>query len=155
MAERMPRETLGRHLLTTALILGLGTDILQPLFAYTAGGVSDVPEIDAAILTVVGVLIRLTVVILLFFETYKGRVWARWVLAAFYFASALKPFFSTGAATWQDAIAAWGDLAWPVYSAIALYLLIGFLLVSAPAIGAYQADARAKAEGKGAGPGIE
>lgn len=154
MAERMPRETLGRHLLTTALILGLGADILQPLFAYTAGGISDVPEIDAAIMTVVGVLIRLTAAILLFFETYKGRVWARYALAAFYFVSALKPLFSTGAETWQDAIAAWGDLAWPVYPAIGLYLLIGFLLILAPAIGVYQADARAKAAGKGEGPGI-
>jgi len=130
-------ERVGRLLLVGAMLAGIAFEILQPVFTMLVGGGTLLESQAFFMQLAVGLLFRLSLVILFFIETFQGREWARWVLGGLYLVSAASRYYPMIGQPFSaiDAL----DVA-----AVAVFLSLGVLLLAAAPIRAYQADVRAK-----------
>jgi hypothetical protein len=130
-------ERVGRILLIGAMIVGLVFEVAQPLLTMIVGGEALLGDIAFTMQIAIGLLMRLSLLILLFVETFQGREWARISLGVLYVVSAVFRYWPMiGAKTSEvDAL----DVA-----AVAVFLALSILLLSAVPIRAYGASVRTK-----------
>jgi hypothetical protein len=130
-------EKVGRTLLIGAMVAGLAFEVLQPVFTMLTSGGTLFDNQFFFMSLAVGLLFRLSLVILLFVETFQGRNWARWTLGGLYLVSAVSRYYPMVGvpATEIDAL----DVA-----AVAVFLALGVLVLAAAPIRAFQAAVREK-----------
>lgn len=130
-------ERVGRNLLIGAMVVGLVFETAQPLLTMSVGGEALLGDIAFTMQLAIGLLMRLSLLILLFVETFQGREWARISLGVLYALSAVFRYAPmVGARTSEiDALD---------FAAVAVFLALAVLLLAAVPIRSYCASVRAK-----------